>query len=133
MSDSSEDEYEGHIEKVEDNPDDESKSFAELGVNEVLSEACARLGWKKPSKIQQATLPSALSGKDIIGLAETGSGKTGAFAIPVLQELMEHPQKLFALVLTPTRELAFQIAEQFQALGSSMGLLVGKLVVFSLT
>jgi len=128
MSDSSGDEYEGHIEKVEDNPDDESKSFAELGVNEVLSEACQRLGWKKPTKIQQATLPPALSGKDIIGLAETGSGKTGAFAIPVLQELMEHPQKLFALVLTPTRELAFQIAEQFQALGSSMGLLVAVIV-----
>jgi ATP-dependent RNA helicase DDX47/RRP3 len=56
-------------------------------------------------------------GKDIIGLAETGSGKTGAFALPILQALLENPQRYFALILTPTRELAFQIAEQFEALG----------------
>jgi ATP-dependent RNA helicase DDX47/RRP3 len=62
-----------------------------------------------------------VSGKDIIGLAETGSGKTGAFALPILQSLLQHPQRLFALVLTPTRELAFQISEQFEALGSSIG------------
>jgi ATP-dependent RNA helicase DDX47/RRP3 len=49
-------------------------------------------------------------GKDIIGLAETGSGKTGAFALPILHALLENPQKLYALVLTPTRELAFQVA-----------------------
>jgi superfamily II DNA/RNA helicase len=48
-------------------------------------------------------------GKDIIGLAETGSGKTGAFALPILHALLENPQKLYALVLTPTRELAFQV------------------------
>lgn len=50
-------------------------------------------------------------GKDVIGLAETGSGKTGAFAIPILQALLENPQRLFAVVLAPTRELAFQINE----------------------
>lgn len=59
----------------------------------------------------------ALQGKDIIGLAETGSGKTGAFALPILQALLESPQRYFALILTPTRELAFQISEQFEALG----------------
>lgn len=64
-------------------------------------------------------------GRDIIGLAETGSGKTAAFAIPVLQALLKTPQRLFALVLTPTRELAFQIAEQFEALGSVMGVKTG--------
>jgi len=58
-------------------------------------------------------------GKDIIGLAETGSGKTGAFALPILQALLENPQRYFALILTPTRELAFQIAEQFEALGKT--------------
>ncbi|CAG2060834.1 unnamed protein product, partial [Timema podura] len=58
-----------------------------------------------------------VSGKDVIGLAETGSGKTGAFALPILQSLLENPQRYFALILTPTRELAFQIAEQFEALG----------------
>jgi superfamily II DNA/RNA helicase len=57
-------------------------------------------------------------GKDIIALAETGSGKTGAFAIPILQALLENPQRYFALVLTPTRELAYQISEQMEALGN---------------
>lgn len=67
-----------------------------------------------------------LAGRDIIGLAETGSGKTGAFALPILNALLETPQRLFALVLTPTRELAFQISEQFEALGSSIGVQCGK-------
>uniref|UniRef100_A0A7E4W3Q5 RNA helicase n=1 Tax=Panagrellus redivivus TaxID=6233 RepID=A0A7E4W3Q5_PANRE len=128
MSDSSDDEYETPQDVEEEVEEEEVKSFAELGVNEVLCETCERLGWKKPSKIQAATLPAALSGKDIIGLAETGSGKTGAFAIPMLQELMEAPQKIFGLVLTPTRELAYQIADQFRALGSSMGLIVAVIV-----
>jgi len=57
----------------------------------------------------------------LIGLAETGSGKTGAFALPVIQSLLDNPQRLFALILTPTRELAIQISEQFEALGSSIG------------
>lgn len=68
----------------------------------------------------------SLLGRDIIGLAETGSGKTGAFALPILNALLETPQRLFALVLTPTRELAFQISEQFEALGSSIGVQSGK-------
>lgn len=63
-----------------------------------------------------------MQGKDIIGLAETGSGKTGAFAIPILQALLQNPQRLFAVVLCPTRELAFQINEVFDALGSSIAL-----------
>lgn len=58
-----------------------------------------------------------MKGNDIIGLAETGSGKTAAFALPILQALLESPQRYFALILTPTRELAFQISEQFEALG----------------
>lgn len=64
-------------------------------------------------------------GKDVIGLAETGSGKTGAFALPILQSLLASPQRLHTLVLTPTRELAFQISEQFEALGSSIGVKCG--------
>lgn len=61
-------------------------------------------------------------GSDIIGLAQTGSGKTGAFALPILQGLLDKTQELYALVLSPTRELAIQIAEQFEALGSGIGL-----------
>jgi len=83
----------------------------------VLCETCETLKWKNPTKIQKEAIPVALQGKDIIGLAETGSGKTGAFAIPILQALLENPQRYFALILTPTRELAFQISEQIEALG----------------
>ena len=91
----------------------------------MLCESCEALNWKKPTKIQRESIPIALTGRDIIGLAETGSGKTGAFAIPILQSLLERPQRLFALILTPTRELAFQIGEQLQALGSTFGLKCG--------
>nr|CAD7405359.1 unnamed protein product [Timema poppensis] len=92
-----------------------------LGLIDVLCEACEKIKWKAPSKIQREAIPVALKGKDVIGLAETGSGKTGAFALPILQSLLENPQRYFALILTPTRELAFQIAEQFEALGASIG------------
>jgi ATP-dependent RNA helicase DDX47/RRP3 len=92
------------------------------GLVDTLCEACIDLKWKAPSKIQREAIPLALQGKDIIGLAETGSGKTGAFALPILQALLENPQRYFALVLTPTRELAFQISEQFEALGSAIGI-----------
>lgn len=97
-------------------------TFSSLGVVASLCEACATLGWNAPTRIQAETIIPALAGKDIIGLAETGSGKTGAFAIPILQALLENPQRLFALVLAPTRELAFQISEQFEALGAGIGL-----------
>lgn len=83
-----------------------------------MCKACEELKWKAPSKIQMEAIPVGLQGKDIIGLAETGSGKTGAFALPILQALLENPQRYFALILTPTRELAFQISEQFEALGN---------------
>ncbi|KVH89408.1 DNA/RNA helicase, DEAD/DEAH box type, N-terminal [Cynara cardunculus var. scolymus] len=100
---------------------EEVKTFKELGVVDQLIEACDSLGWKNPSKIQAEAIPHALEGKDLIGLAQTGSGKTGAFALPILQALLEAPQAFFACVLSPTRELAIQIAEQFEALGSSIG------------
>merc|ERR1712183_1193505 len=98
-----------------------NKTFVELGLGDVLCEACEKVGWKKPSRIQEEAIPVALSGKDVIGLAETGSGKTGSFALPILNALLETPQRLFALILTPTRELAFQISEQFEALGATIG------------
>ncbi|XP_027046480.1 probable ATP-dependent RNA helicase DDX47 [Pocillopora damicornis] len=101
--------------------DGEDVTFKSLGIVDVLCEACQQLGWKSPTKIQREAIPVALQGNDIIGLAETGSGKTGAFALPVLQKLLENPQRLYALILTPTRELAFQISEQFEALGASIG------------
>ena len=97
------------------------KTFTDLGVTDSLIEACTSLGFKMPTPIQREAIPIALSGKDVIGLAETGSGKTAAFALPILQGLLDKPQPLFGLILAPTRELAYQISQQFEALGSVIG------------
>jgi len=97
-------------------------TWESLGLSQEMLEAVKSLGWKKPSEIQKESLPYSLKNRDIIGLAETGSGKTGAFAIPIVEALLRSPQPLFALVLAPTRELAYQISEQFEALGAGIGL-----------
>lgn len=96
-------------------------TFKSLGLIDPLLEALNQVGYKKPTDIQIEALPHALEGRDIIGIASTGSGKTAAFALPILQKLWEDPKGLFACVLAPTRELAYQISEQFEALGSAMG------------
>lgn len=100
--------------------------FKELGVADQLIDAMKNIGWTTPTAIQREALPYALAGRDVIGLAETGSGKTGAFAVPVIQALLQHTgppiRGVFCVVLCPTRELAFQIGEQFGALGSTVGL-----------
>lgn len=110
------------IEELEPAKEIEPESFTEIGVIQTIQDACDAMGFKKPSPIQAQSIPYALEGRDIIGLAQTGSGKTAAFAIPVLQALWKAPATLFACVLAPTRELAYQISEQFEALGSGMGL-----------
>jgi ATP-dependent RNA helicase DDX47/RRP3 len=86
-----------------------------------LCEACEKLGYKTPTEIQRQAIPYALQKRDIIGLAQTGSGKTAAFSLPMLQHLMDRPQGLFGCVLAPTRELAFQIAENIEAVGAVVG------------
>ncbi|KAF8188385.1 P-loop containing nucleoside triphosphate hydrolase protein [Pholiota molesta] len=96
-------------------------TFKSLGLIDPLLEALNQVGYKQPTDIQAESLPHALQGRDIIGIASTGSGKTAAFALPILQKLWEEPKGLFACVLAPTRELAYQISEQFEALGSAMG------------
>jgi ATP-dependent RNA helicase DDX47/RRP3 len=97
-------------------------SFASLGIVPVLCEAIEQVGWMNPSQIQEQAIPECIAGRDVVGLAETGSGKTGAFAIPILQALLANPSRLFAVILAPTRELAFQINEVFEALGTSISL-----------
>ncbi|HSY07138.1 MAG TPA: DEAD/DEAH box helicase [Steroidobacteraceae bacterium] len=89
-------------------------SFADLGLSATLLKALADVGYESPSPIQAATIPLLLSGVDILGQAQTGTGKTAAFALPILSKLdlaLKEPQ---ALVLVPTRELAIQVAEAFQ-------------------
>jgi len=107
---------------------DPSPTWESLGVPEPMCKSISAMKWDRPTPIQAQTLPYSLNGRDIIGLAETGSGKTGAFAIPILKGLLEKPQGLFALVLAPTRELAFQISETFESLGAAINLTVGVLV-----
>src|SRR5882757_8776404 len=96
-------------------------TFKSLGLIDPLLEALEQMKFKMPTDIQVEALPHALQGRDIIGVASTGSGKTAAFALPILQKLWEEPKGLFACVLAPTRELAYQISQQFEALGSAMG------------
>lgn len=100
---------------------DEGITFESLGVIPELAEACTKLGYKNPTKIQQEAIPYALEGRDVIGLAQTGSGKTAAFSLPILQKLLHDPSPFFACVVSPTRELAVQICDQIEALGSIIG------------
>lgn len=97
-------------------------AFSELNLSSWIVNQCSSMGLKKSTPIQQNCIPKILAGNDCIGCAKTGSGKTLAFALPILQKLSEDPYGIFALVLTPTRELAFQIADQFSAVGKSIGL-----------
>lgn len=96
--------------------------FVELGLSEWLAKQCQQLGISKPTAVQSNCVPPILQGRDVMGCAKTGSGKTAAFVLPVLQKLSEDPFGIFCLVLTPTRELAYQIAEQFRVLGKPLGL-----------
>ncbi|PIL24145.1 transporter [Ganoderma sinense ZZ0214-1] len=96
-------------------------TFKSLGLIDPLLEALEQMKFKAPTDIQAEVLPHALQGRDIIGVASTGSGKTAAFALPILQKLWDDPKGLFACVIAPTRELAFQITQQFESIGSAMG------------
>jgi len=93
---------------------DQDLSFAELDLPSFLLETLTRVGYEKPSPIQQATIPALLEGHDIVGMAQTGTGKTAAFALPILAKIDVSNPQTQALVLCPTRELAIQVAEAFQ-------------------
>ncbi|WP_300617366.1 DEAD/DEAH box helicase [Dokdonella sp.] len=92
----------------------ETASFSDLGLADTLLQALSAVGYETPSPIQAATIPPLLEGRDVLGQAQTGTGKTAAFALPVLSRLDLSRTKPQALVLAPTRELAIQVAEAFQ-------------------
>ena len=95
-------------------------SFSELGLTDAVLKALKDVGYETPSAIQAATIPALLAGRDVVGLAQTGTGKTAAFALPILSRLdlaQKNPQ---ALVLAPTRELALQVCEAFEQYASGM-------------
>ncbi len=106
-------------EKTEE--DAEPVGFAGLELPDDVVEAVSKVGFESPSPIQAATIPTLMSGRDVVGLAQTGTGKTAAFALPILARInpgVRHPQ---ALVLAPTRELALQVADSFQQFADHLG------------
>ena len=100
---------------------EESQGFADLGLPDDIQKAVSKVGFTEPSPIQSETIPLLMQGRDVVGLAQTGTGKTAAFALPILARIdaeKRHPQ---ALVLAPTRELALQVADSFQSFADHLG------------
>ena len=92
-----------------------SDDFAELGISAPVLKAVQQLGYEQPSPVQAQSIPILLNGQNLLGTAQTGTGKTAAFALPFLSNLDEKQKSPQILVLTPTRELAIQVAEAFQS------------------
>ena len=102
-------------------------TFKELNISEPILKALANKNYENPTPIQERAIPAALAGHDLLGIAQTGTGKTAAFAIPIIQQINELSQNewrhdIKALILTPTRELAIQIGESFKEYGKFAGL-----------
>ena len=92
----------------------ENTGFRSLGLSDHLIAAVESAGYTTPTPIQARTIPLLLSGRDVLGQAQTGTGKTAAFALPLLERIDLHKKTPQVLVLTPTRELAIQVAESFE-------------------
>jgi ATP-dependent RNA helicase RhlE len=99
-------------------------TFADLGLTAPMLKALSDAGYQRPTPIQAQAVPLALKGRDIIGLAMTGTGKTAAFVIPIIERLLGGPRRTRALILTPTRELCVQVEESFRKYGKHSGLTV---------
>jgi ATP-dependent RNA helicase DeaD len=97
------------------------KSFAELGLSESTLAALRDVGYESPSPIQEQAIPSMLEGRDVIGQAQTGTGKTAAFGLPILEHVDPTVAEVQALVLTPTRELCIQVTQALRAYGARKG------------
>ncbi|WP_295995652.1 DEAD/DEAH box helicase [Rugamonas sp.] len=108
-------------------------SFSSLGLSATLVNAVAAIGYTEPTAIQRAAIPAILRGEDVLGAAQTGSGKTAAFALPLLQSLLDNrdgPRQLHGLILVPTRELAAQVGESIRKLAQHMSMTVKVCIVF---
>src|SRR3954470_9119186 len=108
---------------MSDDPTDEAAGFAGLALRPELLQALTSLGYEEPTPIQQEAIPPLVEGHDLLGQAATGTGKTAAFALPVLQGLEAHRRGKtpVALVLVPTRELAVQVSEALHRYGKDLG------------
>ena len=106
---------------MDQDPEPDSVAFDQLGLSDVLRKTIEDAGYEQATPIQVKTIPLMLAGRDVIGQAQTGTGKTAAFALPVLQQLDLNENSPQALVLTPTRELGIQVAEAFYTYGKHLG------------
>src|SRR5919199_6491598 len=93
-------------------------TFADLGLSEPLLAALRDVGYDAPSPIQEQAIPLLLEGRDVIGQAQTGTGKTAAFGLPMLESVDPGDDEVQALVLTPTRELCIQVTQALRAYGA---------------
>src|SRR6201985_2691460 len=96
-------------------------TFSELGLSEPLLQALQDVGYESPSPIQEQAIPSLLEGRDVVGQAQTRTGKTAAFGLPLLQFVDPTEDEVQALVLTPTRELCIQVTQALRAYGARKG------------
>ena len=96
-------------------------AFADLGLTESTLLALQDVGYEKPSPIQEQAIPPMLEGRDLIGQAQTGSGKTAAFGLPILEHVDPAVPEVQALVLTPTRELCIQVTQAIRTYGAHTG------------
>ncbi|MBI4348561.1 MAG: DEAD/DEAH box helicase, partial [Elusimicrobia bacterium] len=104
-------------------------TFQELNLHPQLLKAVESLGWAEPTPIQAQAIPIALQGRDVLGGAQTGSGKTAAFVLPILHKLLHSPSHgMKALVLVPTRELAMQVLEAVQDCGKFTNIKAGAVI-----
>jgi ATP-dependent RNA helicase DeaD len=97
-------------------------SFADLGLSESTLQALADVGYESPSPIQEQAIPSLLQGRDVIGQAQTGTGKTAAFGLPIMEYVDPENSEVQALVLTPTRELCIQVTQALRTYGAHSGI-----------
>jgi ATP-dependent RNA helicase DeaD len=103
-----------------DSQHDDTVTFADLQIHPSVLQALSDVGYESPSAIQAATIPALMAGSDVVGLAQTGTGKTAAFAVPILSKIDTSSKATQALVLAPTRELALQVAEAFSRYGTHL-------------
>ena len=103
----------------------EEDSFRALGASDAVASALEQRDISSPFPIQRSVIPDAIRGEDILAKSPTGSGKTLAFAVPIVEDIAPDEARPTALVLVPTRELASQVAEQFEVVAKPRGLRVG--------
>src|SRR6202165_5027827 len=99
-----------------------ANSFADLGLSGSTLQALADVGYESPSPIQEQAIPALLQGRDVIGQAQTGTGKTAAFGLPIIQYVDPSSDEVQALVLTPTRELCIQVTQALRTYGAHTGI-----------